>query len=112
VHEHLAAQAERADLGGRIAGVEAGQPAGVALAGQQGARKAPAELVRLRDLSDWQDSRGARVKCIGRHRKSAEHVDHDRDAPRLARAGHVIKHVNLHGGPLPYGSRRLSSPAG
>ncbi len=54
VHQHLAAQADRTDLGGRIADVEAGQAARVPFAREHGARKTAPERPRLLDLRDRQ----------------------------------------------------------
>ena len=93
----LPRKVERTDFGRRIAGIETRQLAGVPLAGEHGAWKAPAQLERLVDVADRKHSRCAHVEGMRRDGEGTEHVDHHCDAARLPRAGHVIQYVNLHG---------------
>ena len=106
VHQHLAAQVERTDLGRRIAGVEAGQLARVALTGQQRAREAAPERECLGDLARRQHPGRTRVDRVARHRERAEYVDHHGDAARIARTGHMVEHLNLHRASPSAGLRR------
>ena len=66
------------------------------LAGEHGAGKTPAELERLVDVTDREHARRAGIEGMRRDGEGAEHVDHDCDAARLPRTGHVIQYVNLH----------------
>jgi len=94
VHDRPAAQVERPQLGGGIAGVESRQAPSMPLPDQHDIALARPELERSLDRGHRQHARSAGLDGIGGRRERTEHVDDDRRPAGCPGTRNVIEYLD------------------